>query len=437
MSKKYFTCHKIKNLLLFCFVNFVTFKNNLLMAPKRKQKKQREDYEEEVFEDGADLDWRTTLPSLVDQLAEADETSRMGIIRSITDILTARPVERFIKPYVDDIILNLHEPIFNATSKEESIEALTCICSICLNMYQSFEPVAMAFINELIPTFDQVDQINEHPFRAFAIGYICLLTVRNTEYTTKVLDKLTSFFTNDKLFNRLEDELIADAILAINLLLPCFSTSTITDVFYDKIKAVLDKGFDSADGPTMLATLDLFALTHEYLTERQFVNDKGEEMDDPKPEAEEILNEYVNNYLKPVRQAANGIDNKDDQKLVRERSKLVQGLIDGEDFITKVNVNIQQAEILGAKKSIFLNSTKRVARFHFEQLLVVNRGVQYMLGVHFLDRAQAELLKLNMREEIDMGREEAEKNRYRDIVKKRKLKERALTMPEEAAFYKD
>ncbi|EAY14168.1 hypothetical protein TVAG_373010 [Trichomonas vaginalis G3] len=85
---------------------------------------------------------------------------------------------------VDDLMLNLHDPVFYSEDKTESVEALICICTVCLHLYGYFEPAAMAFINELIPTFDQLQEINENPFRAFAIGYICILTVRNTGYTT-------------------------------------------------------------------------------------------------------------------------------------------------------------------------------------------------------------------------------------------------------------
>ncbi|EAX94178.1 hypothetical protein TVAG_315840 [Trichomonas vaginalis G3] len=407
------------------------------MAPKRKGKKQNyEDHEEEAYEEPrTELDnWRVNLPNLVERLAETTDMERINTIRSITDILTARSVGGELRTYVDDLMLNLHDPIFYSEDKTESVEALICICTVCLHLYGYFEPAAMAFINELIPTFDQLQEINENPFRAFAIGYICILTVRNTEYTTKVLDKLFSFFTNDKLYKNLNDELIAESITAINLLLPCFATSTVTDVFYENIKKVLDKGFDSGDGPTVLATLDLYGLTYEYLFERQFVNDKGEELDEPKPEAEEILNAYINDYRIPLRQAASGIDNKDNQKLVREKTKQIQGLLDGEDYTTKISVNIQMAEVPGMKKNVFLNATKRIARFHFEQLLIVNRGVQHMLGVSFLDASQAQTLKMNMREGINAEREENEKIRSLEVQKKRKLKEKRLNTPEDEQY---
>ena len=393
------------------------------MSRRKNQRKQRFNEEEDEDFGGSELDnWRTTLPDFIGRIPSADEDERPVILHKINDILTARPVGNFIKPYLDELVNNLHQPIFEYSSIEEHNEALITLCAVCANTYGSFEPCAITFLNDIIPALDRTT--DEEALRFFAIGYVCILSIRNPEFTTPAIKKLFGFFTNKKLYNKMSVDMAANAIQAISMLLCCFSVSTVTDVFMDSIEEVLDCAFDSADGPILLAGLDLFSLASEYLIERQYVDDNGEEYVEPKPEAEEIWKEFVEKYKSSIRTAPSGVDKKADQKLVREKSKAVLANIDGDTLTAKITVNIQTGEVCGAKKLIFLQATKRVARFHFEQMMTINAGLQSMFGLAFLDRSRAELLKLKMRDEIDFSREAAEKERSLAIAKQRKQKER-------------
>lgn len=393
------------------------------MSKRRNQKRQRTYEEEEDFnEPTSELDnWKTLLPDLVEKLGEADESSRKPIISKINSILTARPVGSFIKPYVDELVNNLHDPIFNYSDIEEHNEALFAICNICANTFSSFEPCGIALINELLPTLDRA--LDEESLKLFAIGYICILSVRNTEYTTLAINKLFSFFKNKKIYNKMTAEATANCIQAISMILCCFSVATVSDTFIDDVSEVLEKAFESSEGPILLAALDLFSLQSENMIERQYVDDNGEEETEPKPEAEELWNDFVQRFKQSIRAAPSGVDKKD-QKAVREKSKAVLANIEGESLSAKITVNIQTGEICGAKKLILLEATKRVARFHFEQMMVINKGLQSMFGLAFLDRGKAELLKLQYRYEIDSTREAADKERKLDIAKKRSQKER-------------
>ena len=396
---------------------------NLFMSRRKNQRKQKFTEEEDLDVGGSDLDnWRVTLPDFIGRLADADDDERPILIHKINDILTARPVGAFIKPYLDEVVDNLHRSIFEYTTIEEHNEALLAMCAICANTYGSFEPCGITFLNEIIPTLDRCT--DEESLRFFTIGYVCILSIRNPEFTTPAINKLFSFFKSEKVYNKLSVDTVTNIIQAISMMLCCFSVSTVADVFMESIEQVLDNAFESADGPILLAALDLFSLASEYLIERQYVDDKGEEYVEPKPEAEEIYNEFVEKYKKPIRSAPSGVDKKTDQKLVREKSKAVLANIDGDTLTAKITVNIQTGEICGAKKLIFLQATKRVARFHFEQMMTINKGLQSMFGLAFLDRSKAELLKLKLRDEIDFSREAAEKERSLAIAKQRKQKEK-------------
>ena len=125
---------------------------------KHKSHRKQKDFteEEEYIEPQSELDnWKVVLPSLISDLAECDEDSKKNIISKINNFLTLRPIGSFINPYVDELINNLHDSIFNPSNIEEHDEALFAICNTCANTYGSFEQCGIALINELLPTLDR------------------------------------------------------------------------------------------------------------------------------------------------------------------------------------------------------------------------------------------------------------------------------------------
>jgi hypothetical protein len=390
------------------------------MSKRRKQQKKSYGEEEEHAEPQSDLDnWKVLLPNLIAKVAESSEDTRKGVISKINSILTARPVGDFIKPYLNELVKNLHDPIFHSYNIKEHNEALYAICNICPHTFLSFEPYAIALINELLPSLDLA--LDDESLKFFAVGYVCLLSVRNSEYTTQAINKLFSFFKNKKLYNKMTKEAVANCIEAISMLLCCFSVSTASDVFLDDVSEVLERAFESTEAPILLAALNLFSIQSENLLERQYVReDDGEDIE---VMPEEIWDDFVERFKTSIRTAPSGVDKKN-QKAVREKSKAVLANIEGETLSAKITVNIQTGEVCGAKKLILMEATKKVAGFHFEQMMVVNKGLQTMFGIAFLDRGKAELLKLHHRYEIDTKREAADKERQLSIANKRRQKER-------------
>jgi len=360
--------------------------------------------------------WKDFIAGYVEKLDADDYEERISGLKSINQILTARYVSSDIIIYLDGILDRINKSLFDFELIHEHDESIVLISALCLNLFGEFEKYATIVANDIIGNLNNISE--EECSKISLLGNLAFFSLKQAEIILSILKKLIAMSLSGN--KRITARIHGSIIHSIALIIIKLPHHYISSIFFKDIEQIIMKHLHESEFESSFAIFNLLSVVHGIIKDSIFSEPDPEfEIPDPK----EQLAYIVETFSALVRSSPSKIDDKSLKKELREKSKYVLALFDNETPAETHTLNLQTIEFKGPIKLYLLSIIHTFTGNHFLQQLSINQKLHALLDINIVSHHAATSFFRKNKFQIEMARDENEKERYLDIKKKRNLKE--------------